>query len=470
METSLVGRLCEHRTLRLAPREQIEWIAEHGSLRHLDAATLFYLKDGPVDELHVVLNGHLSIYVDRGAGRRKIMEWRGGDVTGVMPYSRMTSAPGDVIAEEPTDVFIVPRELFPALIRECHELTAVLVHVMVDRARHFNSSFLHDEKLVSLGKLAAGLAHELNNPASAIARSAALLLSTVGNTDIAARTVGSVGLTGPQIVSIERLRETCLTDTAHPVLSPLELEAREESIAKWLEEHHAAPMLADALSDTIITLDMLDRLAESVQGQALNATLDWIAAGFATRRLVQEIQVSASRIYDLVAAIKGFTQVDREAAPEPVDIKQGLANSLVVLGGKARGKQVGIAIHVEDDLPRVSGFAGELNQVWSNLIDNALDAVRQEGRVELTAKREGEAVVVRVVDDGPGVPDAIRDSIFDPFFTTKPVGQGTGLGLDIVRRLIQRHNGQIELDSRPGRTEFRVTLPLTGVRGRVGAA
>src|SRR6185295_4640617 len=238
-------------------------------------------------------------------------------------------------------------------------------------------------------------------------------------------------------------------------------EDREDSIAEWLREHHADTAAAEALADTEVTLDLLDQLAALMNGQTLNTALVWIGARCATTRLTSEIQEAASRIYDLVGAIKGFTQMDRAAVPEPVDIGQGLANTLIVLRAKAKGKLVGLSMNVETDLPFVNGFGGELNQVWANLLDNALDAVGEGGRVELAANRELGAVVVRVIDNGPGVPAEVRDRIFDPFFTTNPVGQGTGLGLDIVRRLVQRHNGRIELDSSPGRTEFRVTLPVS---------
>ena len=153
--------------------------------------------------------------------------------------------------------------------------------------------------------------------------------------------------------------------------------------------------------------------------------------------------------------------MDRAAVPEPVNVVRGLTNTLAVLASKARGKAIGVSVNLAKDLPAVHGFGGELNQVWSNLIDNALDAVDKGGLVEISARCERNRVAVRVIDNGPGIPAEIRDRIFDPFFTTKPVGQGTGLGLDIVRRLVQRHNGQIELESRPGRTEFCVTLPIS---------
>jgi signal transduction histidine kinase len=458
-KTSLLERLSAHRTLSSLPPGEIAWIAERGKLRHLDSGDVLTSIDRPVDGLHIVLDGHLTIHVDRGAGRRKIMEWRGGDVTGLMPYSRLVSPPGNVIAEEPTELVTVPRQDIPGMICDCHELTAILVHVMLDRARHFTSSYLQDEKLVSLGKLAAGLAHELNNPASAIARSAGTLSASLAEADSAALLLGSAGITDQQIAAAQKIRDACLTWRVRSVLSPLELEERENAIADWLEDHNADPGAAEALAETEVTLEMLEQLVLTINGPALNAALRWMAAGCAARRLTAEIQQASSRIYDLVAAIKGFTQMDRESVAEPVKLAQGLADTLVVLRAKAKSKSIGVTIRVDQDLPCVNGFGGELNQIWANLIDNALDASNEGGRVDVVARREGDHVIVEITDDGPGIPSEIRDRIFDPFFTTKPVGKGTGLGLDIVRRLVQRHNGQIELDVKPGRTQFRVILP-----------
>jgi signal transduction histidine kinase len=420
-------------------------------------------KDGQVEGLHIVLDGHLSIYVDRGAGPLKVMEWRGGDVTGLLPYSRLVAPPGDVTAEEPTELITVHRNDLPAMIRECNEVTATLVHVMIDRARHFTSSFLHDEKMVSLGKLAAGLAHELNNPASAIGRSAGALSKSLADAEAASRAFGASEFTREQIAVIERVREACLSGGVQAVLLPLDQEEREDSIAAWLKAHNVEFAGADAIAETAITFELLDQLAASIKGPGLSTALHWIASTCAAHFLTAEIQEAASRVSSLVGAIKGFTEMDRAAVPEPVDVGQGLANTLVVLRAKAKSKSAGLRINAEKDLPAVNGFGGELNQVWANLIGNALDAVDEGGLVELAANHENGSVVVRVIDNGSGVPEEIRDRIFDPFFTTKPVGQGTGLGLDIVRRLVQRHNGRIELLSSPGRTEFRVTLPVAKV-------
>jgi signal transduction histidine kinase len=462
-KSSVLDRLCAHRTLSAVPQEQIAWVAAHGVFRELEAGGVLTSMNSQVEGLHVVLSGHLSIHVDRGTGRRKIMEWRGGDVTGLMPYSRLVAPPGDVIAEEPTELVTVHRDDLRGMICECYELTAVLVHVMLDRARHFTSSYLHDEKLVSLGKLAAGLAHELNNPASAIARSASALPESLMEVEAAAHSLGAIGLNAGHLAAARKTREGCFGAAIPAALSPLERENREESIARWLARHKVETGLAEKLADMEVTLAMLDELARSINGNELETALRWIAESCSVRRLASEIHEAASRIHDLVGAIKGFTEMDRVTVPERVHLERGLASTLVVLRSKAKDKSVHLTFNVEKDLPPVQGFGGELNQVWANLIDNAIDAVSEGGRVELTASRVRNNVVVSVVDNGPGVPAEIRDRIFDPFFSTKPPGRGTGLGLDIVRRLILRHNGLVELNSEPGRTEFCVTLPAAEI-------
>jgi len=190
----------------------------------------------------------------------------------------------------------------------------------------------------------------------------------------------------------------------------------------------------------------------------MNGVLRLSAFQCSVRTLASEIQQAAMRISGLVTAIKGFTHMDHALIAEPVDLVQSLGNTVAVLKSKARSKSAAVVIDVEPGLPRVRGFVGELNQIWANLIDNALDAIPNSGRVEVRANREHERVAVRIADNGAGIPPAIRDRIFDPFFTTKPVGLGTGLGLDIVRRLVRHNNGEIAVESQPGRTEFRVVL------------
>jgi signal transduction histidine kinase len=464
LETSIQDRLSAHRLLAGAPPEQIAWLAARGHLLHLEAGSVLSQKNLPVLGLYIVLSGHLSIHIDRGAGPQKVMEWRGGDVTGYLPYSRLVAPKGEVKAEEPTEVWLIPREEIPALIRDCYELTAIFVHVMLDRARIFTSSDLHEEKMSSLGKLAAGLAHELNNPASAVARSAQGLKLRLSEVETASRALGAARLSQAEQAALDRARGLCLAAAGVTFgRSPIEQADREDAIADWLKRHGADVTAAEALAQSAVTLDALDELADALDGDALRATLPWLVAGCATYQLASEIEAAASRIHNLVAAVKGFTYMDQATMPKPVDVGQGLSDTLAVLNAKARGKQVGISLTVETDLPRIPGFGGELNQVWANLVDNALDAA--SGHVSVAAGRQGPSVVVRIVDDGPGLPAEIRERIFDPFFTTKPVGQGTGLGLDIARRIVQKHQGTIEVDSRPGHTQFSVTLPIDAGKG-----
>ena len=468
--TDLVDRLAEHKTLGKAPREELAWLASHGSLRQLDAGQVLSSKGAKVEGLFVVLSGRVAIFVDRGAGLHKIMEWREGDVAGLLPYSRLVSPPGDSVAQEPSTILAVHRDDLRAMIRECHEVTSILVHTMVDRARAFTSSDLHDEKMVSLGKLSAGLAHELNNPASAIERSAALLKNRLEDAERATRALGASRLTDLELAAVDAMRDSCAFTRLQGVRSPIEQAEREQAIADWLTDHDLDAATTEALSETAVTLEALDLLAGAVEGPTLNAVLRWAAEQCSLRSLASEIQEAAVHISGLVTAIKGFTHMDQATVAEPVDLTRSLDNTVTVLKSKARAKSAAVVVNVEPGLPRVRGFVGELNQIWGNLIDNALDAVPASGRVEVLANREQQRVVVRIVDNGPGIPAQIRERIFDPFFTTKSVGQGTGLGLDIVRRLVRHNDGEIAVESQPGRTEFRVALPIAEAGGTEGKA
>ncbi len=380
-------------------------------------------------------------------------------MTGLLPYSRMGKPPGETRLLMDSEFLLILSEQFPELIRECYHVTAACVHVMLDRARAFNTSDMHEEKMASLGKLAAGLAHELNNPASAVARSAEGLGERLQDVENASRALGALRLSDAQLKALDRARELCLAAGGATFgTSPLAQADREDAITDWLERRNANVTSAYSLAGSSVTIDALDELAEQLDGEALETALRWLVAGCTSYQLAREIEMAASRIYTLVAAVKGFTYMDQATMPKPVDVAKGLTDTLAVLNAKARGRNVAVTVEVEPELPRVPGYGGELNQVWANLVDNALDVAKTG--VAISAAREGRNVIVRVTDDGPGIPDELRARIFDPFFTTKPVGKGTGLGLDIARRLVRRHHGDIAVASHPGRTEFTVTLPL----------
>jgi signal transduction histidine kinase len=321
--------------------------------------------------------------------------------------------------------------------------------------------------MMSLGKLSAGLAHELNNPASAASRSAASLTDAITQLAASSRVLEAARLSDAQLERIEAFRSACAVEAAR--LNPIDRSDREEEIAEWLDTRAIDDAPAEALVDAGVSTALLEQLARVIQGDALAAAIRWSAAYRSACSLASDVKRATSRIYELVSAVKRFTYMDRAAAAEPFDVAAGLRDTVLLHTAKAREKSARVTLEIADDLPRIPAFGAELNQVWSNLIDNALDAVSEGGggHVAVRAARDGDTVVVSVVDDGVGVPQEIRAKIFDPFFTTKAVGRGTGLGLDIVRRVVEHHRAHIEFESANGggRTEFKVVLPADSSRG-----
>jgi len=456
--SSLLDRLVAHRTLASVPRDELGWLVSVGHERILNPGDVLTPSTGPVRGMYVVLDGYLLIRVDRGAGPRIVMEWHGGDVTGILPYSRIKSPPGDVVAEKPTTILMVDAEHLPRMIHECHALTAVLVHAMLDRARVFKSSELLDEKMASLGRLAAGLAHELNNPASAVARSAKTLATEIATLVDTTKRFCALGLADTQTRAIASFCDERLSATT--TLSPLQLADQQDQIDDWLADHAIDGLDAATLAQSAIEPADLERFRTLVGDGKVAAVLAQVVATQTVRHLAAEINTASTRIHSLVAAVKGFTYLNQQATLQPIVIGQGVADTVTVLRSKAREKSVEVSVHVPRDLPTVEGYGGELNQVWANLLDNAIDAT-PGGHVVIEAEAADHTVVVRVIDDGPGIPADVASRIFDPFFTTKDIGQGTGLGLDIARRIVTRHKGALDVNTRPGRTEFSVTLPAS---------
>lgn len=413
-----------------------------------------------IEHLWIVLSGTVVVTRDTGSGPRPVMEWGPGDVTGRLPYSRMPAASVDIPVDAPVELLGVHERHFLELVTRCPRFTEWTVHTMIDRARAFKTTEVQAEKMISLGRLAAGLAHELNNPASATVRGAAVLRDGLAEAYEATRSLFATGLPETALQALDTVRSACGGGLEGGVRSPLEQADREAEVEDWLADHGCARRHAAPLADTSVSVAQLDELARAVPDGALDACVRWLAATCSTRAVTAEIEGAARRIHELVAAVKGFTYMDNLGAAGPVGVASGLRDTVTMLAARARKKGATIRLDVPGDLPPVRTIGGELNQVWMNLVDNALAAIGDGGSVEIDARADRDRVVVRIVDDGPGIPADVLPQIFEPFFTTKAQGEGTGLGLDIARRLVRRHRGDIEVDSRPGRTEFRVILAV----------
>lgn len=458
MNDQLINRLASLPNFSKIPQEELQWLVEHGQFEVRDVGFVVGPKGKTVKYLWIVLSGNISIRVDHGVGSRLVTEWKAGDVTGMLPYSRMKSPPGDNYIKEKADLISISVDLFSQMINKCPLFTAYTVHCMVDRARNFNSTALQEEKMISLGKLASGLAHEINNPASATIRDAKLIKDNLDNLDKISQALGSAGLSKKQLQLIENLRVSCLIPSKGTTLSPIQKADFQDEISKWILQKSLDTELALPLADTAITLNQLDELAASIPNDKIEIVIKWIIANCYLHSLAIDIEQSANHTFNLVDSFKKFTYMDNLADKETLDVEPSIRDTINVLVAKVNSVAAHIKLEADEDLPQVYAKGSELNQVWLSLIDNALDAIDHSGNIHIKICAELNRVEVRIIDDGPGIPEHKISSIFDAFFTTKPQGQGIGLGLDIARRILHRYNGEISVQSRPGRTEFLVSL------------
>lgn len=436
------------------------WLVAHGEVVDLAAQEKLFEEDDPADAMIVVLEGALQFLVNLGGQVIPAATHRRGAVTGLLPFSRMTHYGGVTLATEPTRVLMIRREHFDEMLRVSVELGQRLVGIMSDRVREATKYSQQRERMTALGKLAAGLAHELNNPAAAVRRATASLRERLDAMPTLVARMAAHDLTEAQVCAVDRLRER--SRGREPELSTLERGEREDEMAGWLEEHGLAKswLLAETFVSAGIGREDLQAVAGDVPAAALPEVVAWLEASVAADRLAAEIDAASKRISELVASVKMYSHMDRAPDKQPVDVRQGLDSTVTMLGHKIRKKGIRLERDLPADLPQVQGFPGELNQVWTNLIDNAVDAMEAGGVLRIEAGREGACVFIRIIDSGHGIAPEVQARIFEPFFTTKGVGEGTGLGLDLVQRIIkQQHGGDIRVESRPGHTVFEIQLP-----------
>jgi len=370
-----------------------------------------------------------------------------------------------VRVSKPTRLFRVNQENFWLMLSTCPTVAKEILKTAANRLRNLEGFSSQRQKLISLGTMAAGLAHELNNPAAAARRAAAQLAQTISAVQSLICQLGKVLETNDWERLFEAEEEATRRMNAAPPLDSLTRSDREESLTTWLEQQHVPEAWRFASTFVTAGLDAkwLAAVIEKLTAESHAAALTWLDARLNLHSLLKLVDQSTGRIADLVKAIKSYTHMDQSPMQE-IDVHEGIESTLTMLGHKLKNVQVVRAFDLS--IPRIMAYAGELNQVWTNLIDNATDAVGGSGKICVGTFLEDNQLVVEIVDDGKGIPADIQPRLFEPFFTTKSVGTGTGLGLLISHRIVaNRHGGEIEFESKPGKTRFQVRLPLTRAPG-----
>jgi signal transduction histidine kinase len=439
----------------LEPQEY-EWLAKNGTERFAKSGTILFEEGQTANHMNIILKGEIHVQRKRG-GPQALFIGRSGQITGLLPYSRMKSHGGQGTAV--TDIWTLEfhRSFFPEILAAIPSFAQRVVNVLMDRVREVTRMEQQAEKLTALGKLAANLSHELNNPASAARRAASGMLDELRTYGKQKFRLGALCLDDQQLAQVRAWDERIRRLRQHEPLD--RITEREDHILRWLNEHSVSEpwRIAPELAEIGLCAEHLEPLAGFLAPEAVGVVLSQLASSLRAENIAEAILDSTARIFDLISAVKAYSFMD-QAALQEIDIPQGLESTLQML--QSRMQHVKVIRDYQTDLPRISAYGSELNQVWMALIENALDAFQERGSIKLSCHVSGDMILIEVWDDGPGIPEQAKDRIFEPFFTTKAPGKGLGLGLDTAMRVVRKHRGFLTVESKPGKTCFQVRLPL----------
>ncbi len=466
--TSPEDRVAALRTVNVfadLPDDQLKWFADNVQDLRFEAGDVLFKKGDPPDWMAIFLEGEMHAYEDENAHDGFVYISRAGDpkseVTGALPFSRMVEFTVTGRAATATRLMRFPTSLFPELLQRMPELAKRLVGIMSDRVRETTTVDQQQDKLMALGKLSAGLAHELNNPAAAATRAANDLIETLAELRAADLRLCRHVFADEQEELLRKFENQALETTATTTMDSLEQSDREDVLVTWLEDEGVQEpwKLSANLVEAGIGIEQLHRLLASVGKEPFSDVLARVNAQLAVAKLASEIKAGTTRISELVNAIKEYSYMD-QASVQKVDVHKALETTLLILKYKLKKKNIQLIREFGADLPLIKAYGSELNQVWTNLIVNAVEAMSDGGTLKIRTRKEPTDIMVEIRDNGSGIPVDVRSRIFEPFFTTKAVGEGTGLGLDTVARIVRKHRGNIRFESKPGDTCFQVRLPL----------
>ena len=460
----IIARIREIDEFQDIPQSQLTWLVEHSEAKTLQVGDFIFQPGDAMDHMFVILTGKYIMKIAQNNQFKVVANLEGPLITGLLPYSRAKEVLGYGETTREGKVLWLHKKHFREMIVEHEELTTALVHTMSTRIREFTKVQQQNEKLMSLGKLSAGLAHELNNPAAAVVRSAQFMKELQANTPEKFKRVLQIKLSDDQVDRVTDLLFSKI-NSGMVALSIMERSEKEDDLLDWLDDREVenSEDVADNLVDFGFTEAELDDAYDGIPEAHIGPSVNWMNQVLTTEKLVSEIEDASSRIGELVKSIKSYTHMDQSPEMKPIDIHEGLDNTLIMLNHKLKKSNIELIRDYDATLAQVDALPGALNQVWTNLIDNAIDAMRSADKRELRIEtmRDGDFVNINVQDSGSGIPEDIQDKIFDPFFTTKEVGEGTGIGLELVHRIITNdHNGSIKVKSKPGDTVFQVCFPV----------
>ena len=453
------------------PEEHLQWILDHCEYMEFEDGTPIMRSGEPTTRMMFILEGNIAFYKDVN-GREVYYFAFGNDtntggVSGLIPYSRMKTSPGTAYAVGKVRGLALEKEYFPELERLNPDLIQRLIGYMTERARAFATIQLQHEKVNALGKLSAGIAHELNNPASAINRiSSELSCRMKLNLELTEKLL-SQNISAQHIQSIRELvtvKEKNKEGDAR--LSAMQRIEREDLISDWLQENGLDDNResAETFAEAGFSTNDFEIIRKDSGKDVLIPLLQWLENLVTSQRIIKDLEEASTRISTLVTAIKSHVHMDRTNELQPTNIHNDIDNTITLMGYKLREKNITLKKSFCKDLVDIPAYIGELNQVWTNLIDNAIYAVDKNGELTIETSCDNKNVKVKIIDSGGGIPNEIISKIFDPFFTTKKMGEGTGIGLDTVSRIVKHHNGEIKVESVPGRTVFAVCIPVVAAK------